>query len=519
MNKISPSTAAHTPAALVRSRQHAWEAWLQPIQPDAPAGSDPLYYEDFQIIREEVAKLSEVNNRLIIETAERLLKATAKDVRVAAYYAYGRLRCDGAEGFADGLELIGLLLDRFGAAAWPSRDEGRKAALEWLGGSTIVHQLDAMQAPSAALQERIRSAIALIAACTSAWPDDARPCLDTLLRRFEHSRGASALRSKAPAHTSPLTATPANDLSPIVSSRELLDYARHMATYLRNKPHGYLAASRMLRCIRWDTLHEIPPHAASGKTRLPGPRAELRSHIKRLLLQKQWMELLARIEAAFAEGANHLWLDLQYYAFIAQEQTGDDYAVAREPTAVDCGIFLQRLPGLEHLLFEDGSPFAESATLEWIARRAMPGASSQDQPAICAPSEAERDWRTMEAQAFELATQQGIDNAFAWLQNLAKGDGERHHFMRQFVMGRIAERVDRPDIAAHLFSMLGDLVDRHQLSIWEPSLAFDVKQHLMRALKLRMNRKDADKSALTYRIDGLLGELTAIDPARAVTLK
>ena len=82
-------------------------------------------------------------------------------------------------------------------------------------------------------------------------------------------------------------------------------------------------------------------------------RAELRAQFKRLLLQKQWPELLDRIEAAFAEGANHFWLDLQYYAFIAQEQAGGEYAQAREQVATDCALMLERLPGLEQLGFSE----------------------------------------------------------------------------------------------------------------------------------------------------------------------
>jgi type VI secretion system protein VasJ len=59
---------------------------------------------------------------------------------------------------------------------------------------------------------------------------------------------------------------------------------------------------------------------------------------------------------------------------------------------------------------------------------------------------------------------------------------------------------------------------RFELALWEPSLAFEAKHHLMRLLKVRMTRKDADKPALAQRIETLIGELTAIDPARAVAL-
>jgi type VI secretion system protein VasJ len=94
-----------TPSELARSSQSQWDAWLQPIielhpgdvaTEAAHVGEDPGYDDGFLAIKEQVAKLSDVNDTLIIDTAERLLKHTAKDARVAVYYVYGRMRRDGA---------------------------------------------------------------------------------------------------------------------------------------------------------------------------------------------------------------------------------------------------------------------------------------------------------------------------------------------------------------------------------------------------------------------------------------
>ena len=51
----------------------------------AQVGVDPGYDDGFLAIKEQVAKLSDVDDTLIIDTAERLLKHSAKDVRVAVY--------------------------------------------------------------------------------------------------------------------------------------------------------------------------------------------------------------------------------------------------------------------------------------------------------------------------------------------------------------------------------------------------------------------------------------------------
>ncbi|MFC4521897.1 type VI secretion system protein TssA [Cupriavidus pinatubonensis] len=512
---------SRTPTDLARSTQVRWEPWLQPIRPEAPVGDDPGYDDDFLAIKEEVARLSDINDTLIIDSAERVLKASAKDVRLAAYYAYGRMRRDGAEGVASAFELLSALIDRFGEQLLPARAESRKAALEWLAGATFTDRLDRVSGLSGTYLERTLSALALMQERTAQWPEAARPALDTLFRRFEgrveSPSAADNDRHAVPVKASAIATTLAS--AKVTSTRELLDGARQMAQFLREQPEGYLAAYRLMRCVRWDTLTEVPPHEAGGRTRLVAPRAELRAHMKRLVLQKQWPELLDRVEQAFAEGANHFWLDLQYYAFTAQDQAGGQYACVRDLLATDCALMLERLPGLDQLAFADGTPFADDTTLEWIARHAtVRDIERGETVAPVAVDSASTDWAETEAQAAELAAQQSLDAALAWLQGLPASDGERERFLRQLVMARVAERADRADTALHLLAALDQSAHHYRLATWEPSLAFEVKHQMVRLLRSRLTRKDADKPALAQRIDALMGELTAIDPARAVAM-
>ena len=107
------------PTDLARSTQGRWDTWLGPISDDAPVGTDPIYDDDFLAVKDEVAKLSDIDDDLIVSTTERLLKNSAKDARIATYYVYGRMRRDGAEGVADGMELLSALVDRFGETLLP----------------------------------------------------------------------------------------------------------------------------------------------------------------------------------------------------------------------------------------------------------------------------------------------------------------------------------------------------------------------------------------------------------------
>lgn len=588
-----------SPTELARSTQARWEPWLKAIKPDAPVGSDPICDDDFLLIKEEVIKLSGINDSLIIDTAERLLKTRAKDVRLAVYYLYARTRRDGAQGVADGFELLSALIERFGQTLLPQREKTRKSALEWLAGQTFTECLDRVGDLDQGVLERSLSALALMIESTMAWPEESRPCLDPLSRRFESyfedprrthtpsenagagsdpqavgghgtpsesgdAYGAGATSASTPVLSSAVSAAAVlGSPSDVSSTRALLEQTRRMTQFLRDQPDGYLPAYRLIRCIRWDTVNGVPPHDVSGKTRLLPPRAELRAHLTRLLLQKQWQELLGAVEAAFMEGVNHFWLDLQRFAFIAQEQEGGEFARVRDFLATDCAQMLTRLPGLDQLAFSDGSAFADDATLDWIntyatVRELEHGVTAEPVATVCA----ETDWGDAEAHAMTLATTQGLDVALVSLRDKATHRGARDRFILHRVMARVAEQADRGDMAAYLLTDLDGLIEQHKLTTWEPSLAFETKHHLLQLLRSEVGRvergkatgrgaagvgagtrfdesltrndsqqhrsrfsgKESDRdngaaaAALLQRIEALRAALTTIDAARAATL-
>ncbi|QYD71772.1 type VI secretion system protein TssA [Paraburkholderia edwinii] len=523
---------------LSRDRLNAWDAWLQPFKPLAitgessaaqnggSAGRDPGYEDAFFELKDEASKLSGIDDALIVRHCEQLTKETGKDLRVAAYYAQARLRQDGPAGFADGLELVAALVDRFGESILPARAEAKKGALDMLATTRMLGILDSRGEFAPEDLERAIAALDVLIARTSVWPETARPNLQPLVARFERNDDPARNDNAESAASQPdLAVAGVPTASTISSARDLLDQTRALTNWLRKQEDGYLSSARVARSIRWDTLHDLPPAAANGRTRLVAPRAEVRQQLKRLVLQKQWYELLERVEGALMEGANHLWFDLQYFQHVALDHIGSPYDRWRELLRADFALFLERLPAIERLAFEDGTPFADDTTREWIARHAVvrnleAGDSVTPLP-VSVDHEAGTagDWPEIEAQARDIAAADGIEAAFVWLDALPGLRTGRQRYLQRLVMARIADHSGHADAALALLAELDASARAVPLARWEPALMFEVKHHLVRMLKAQSQRKDADKPALARRVGDLQAELTVLDPARALALR
>lgn len=503
-----------------------WDTWLQPLSgadSTTTVGRDPSYEDAFCTLKDEVAKLTGIDDASIVASCEQLIKEVGKDLRVAAYYTFARLRQQGLAGFAEGLALTAALLERFGESLLPARPEARKGALEWLAAARMIETLAMLEAFAPADRERACAALLRIVTVTTDWHCAARPNLQVLLAFLERSE-TPPRRPESASATQTVNAEPKPVTRTVSSMRDLLDQVRTMANYLRDQENGYLPSVRLVRAVRWDTLHDAPPADLQSHTRLMPPRPELRQQMQRFALNRQWPDLLERVEGAFMEGANHLWFDLQYCQHLAFDHLGAPYSAWAAPLRTDFALFLERLPGIERLVFNDGTPFADDSTLAWIARQVVTrnrqaGAGSTSPP-FSADHEngAAGNWPEIERQARELATRQSLDAAFSWLAALPGVRTDRQRYMLRLVMARLADHAGRVEAAIALLGELEVAAQTLKLSQWEPALVFEVKQQLLESLRAMSHDMNADKPMLRRRVEQLRGELMVLDPVRTLTL-
>lgn len=514
-------------AQLAKQHLDAWQPWLNPVSDAQPVGDDPAYDDDFQRMREEVDKLSGIDTALITQLSEKLLTAHCKDVRVATYYCWARLHQEGDAGLADGLTLLAGLVERFGEQLLPARGRSRKMALEWLAGSKVQDSLSLFPEANLEKVEQSIAALALLDAQFSLWEEANRPDLSGLIKQVEKRLQQAGGGSAETAESAP--SQPASRVEPVQSApaathriqsgRDLLDQARELSRYLRDQPQGWLASSRLMHSVRWDTVHQVPPQDSSGRTRLTPPRAELRAQLKRLHVQQSWMELLEQVGRMYLEGVNHFWIDLQWYACQALSKSGHPYEAWADIAKRDLGMFLERLPELELQYFNDGTPFADDTTRQWIDQHVQGNQQRWEPEAQNLSGGNEKyDIYALEGEALTRVDSDGIDAALRWIAALPEMTTVRDRWLQRLLMARVAEQSGKNDMAQHLLAELNAGAEPLHLAQWEPALMFEVKARLLKLLRLKYQRSEGDKAALTLQIDALLAGLIAIDPAQAAVL-
>jgi len=519
-------------AALVvqdRDNLSRWDAWLAPLAGGSGAGDDPTYEDDFQLMREEINKLSGTDTDLLCRLAEQVVTHQARDIRVVTWYIYARLQREGDSGLADGLTLLIAMLKQAGQHCHPQRSTARLAALEWLNSERVLDAL--ARWPDVTREETARTAAALclLETALEQLPETERPMFTGLLRTLEtRLAGIGGLDTPVATsgqdhagdstHSTPTSGAAVPETAAVKSEVELVRQLRVLSGWVVEQPQGWLAAHRMMKAARWDLVTQLPALDASGRTRLLPPKPDYRAQLKRLYLQQSWTELIEQVDVMFTEGGNRFWLDLQWYLWQGLSRAGAPWEHWADYILSDLKLLLKRLPGLETLAWNDGTPLADEVTLNWIAEKVnndMPGFN--EEPAVLQGTQTD-DIFALEAEAMEKGDSDGPETALGWLQSRPGMDSPRSRWLLRLLMARVAEQYGRNELALHLLGELTASAPQLTLSDWEPGLLFDVQARRLRLLRLKAGRSESDKVRLTPEMDSLLAGLIALDPARAMVL-
>lgn len=515
---------------------HRWQEWLEPVSDDHPCGEDVAYTDDFEAIKIELAKLSGMDYRLILDASERLLKRESKDLRVATYYIFASLRDRGLAGFSDGLEILCGLLQKFDQSLWPKKPVQKRNALNWLSGERVLDTLKNVGLSDSTELKRTLSALMSLQHYFEGWEEAVRPSLFPLLQYFEESSvrfssfptsSSQNQETSAPVeqvatpqiHQESRGSSESLTVTKVNSSKALLDQVRINAAYLREQDDGYWSANKMIRAVRWGGLNGIPPHQ-NGQTRLKAPRADLLANLNRLIHEQQWRDLLDKVEAAFLEGANHYWLDLQYYAWQGQQALGGLYLSQVESSLFELKSLLTRCEGLTGLSFDNGFPFVSADTLTWLEQKVMSSTRKQMssqaiQKAALEPSSQEENQESYWQQALLKTQEHGLDAAFAWLETLPEWQTGSGQVKKWVMMARLAVSAQKEDWAVKLLEQASKQMQVLTVKEWDKHFTFEVYALWYQLLSENLDNKDIEAVG---QLEFLRTELMQADVVRALEL-
>jgi len=523
-------------------------AGVAPLPEDAPDPAAFRYEAEFEALDGAIRQAeregpASVDWRKVAADAQAIIANRSKDLLVAAWFAHAAMRAEGLPGLAAGLGLMAAMVEAHWDRLFPpkTRERARIQAVEWLAARTaplVPESLPTGQAPAtlAALEaaDRLQDLLDARLTAPASLSDLSRP----LRRLAEEARRAAAAEAAAkpaaettaappppspPPQTPPPPPAPPRPAAPAATAIAIPDQASPEQTLSALREGIRAAALRiletdprearayaLLRAITWLGLTELPP-AVGGRTQLLPPPATRLTEFDAMRSAGNWAELSLSLEK-FLSGSGMFWLDGQRLAHQALLAMGPDYAAAAREVARGTALALERLPGLPTLAFQDGTPFADSATQAWIEREATLNRA----PAEAGGGEA-APWAAALAQARGLAGEGKAEEGVALLATgTAAAAGGRARLQWRLATGRFLLEVGQPGVALPLAQSAMEAA--RALSEWEPEAAAEAARLLHACLGTRAAAELLGPEALAEARRQALRELATLDPLSAVRL-
>jgi type VI secretion system protein ImpA len=297
---------------------------------------------------------------------------------------------------------------------------------------------------------------------------------------------------------------------------EAIKKVAEAAAFLRRREPTSPASYLMLRGLRWGELRAAIDLA--DPTRLEAPPTELRRHLKKLLLDKKYEELLEAAESAMALPCSRAWLDLQRFVVEACDALGSGYEAIARAIRSELKALVADIPQLLDAALMDDTPTANAETRAWLVAlsQAPSEPATPPEPPLRAPGSsngAGSTWPGQPADAYASALQALRDGqerkAFEILQqDIGRRRSGRERFRRRMQLVEICATTNKANVAQPILDDLAAAIELHKLDEWEdPSVVAGALATIMR-MSTKVQADKAQQQKLFERI-------CRLDPAQA----
>lgn len=468
---------------------------------------------DYEALTTEIARMSSVSEstasppdwKLVVTKGAGILSAKAKDIQVAAYFATGELTLNGIDGLSVGAKVLGDIFSAHAETAYPlqKRKRARLASVQWwleravgwfesnqpaemeqAAYDSLTTRLDNLQkaldenfADEAPLLHELRTHVGRIPVLPPPPEPTAADSSEPEIITVEAVNDATPQTMPTPTPPTQTAAQPGVD--PRIRMLALLRETAAASETMQDTPADPLPY-RLRRLAAWADIKNAPP-SEDGKSRLPPPDSTIMQTLRSHLDAGQYPEALRLAEEQV--GVSLFWLDPHRISAAALAAMGAPYKAAQNAVTGEVRDYVARVPAIQSLAFDDGTPFADAQTKAWLAELLTSNrqdGGDGDNPAV----------RT----AMEKAREQAAADPAAAVRMLSDaGDAAgrpKDALLLRIELMKILTASGHGEAAQAQIPLVLAILDKHALDTWDSPLTASALTACITALS---DENDADR--------------------------
>lgn len=431
---------------------------------------------DWEYIDREMVKLGSLNHSQldIAEIQQRSLKLLAnesKDFRVIVHLLRTLQHSGKAVELILSVQLLNQYLQRFWKPSWPHKEAHKNRFAQ-----QILSRFEAAAAGFASDSNQTQHTTMLdeFAQLSTFWQKagceqlaaTAHELIALYQRHIlEHASApvenvlATTPANLSTAISAPLPTIPIENHDDKAWRQTLLKVADLLCERNPQCPVGY----RLRRYAIWQTITSAPQAEVDGRTQLAAFSVDLMEDYQARLTPAN-SELWEQVEKSLL--LTPYWFDGHCLSARIAMQLG--YSDTAEAIRDELNYFLNRIPALKTLLFNDYSPYLSQTTQHWLDTHSAKTASTSS---LSSNSDTETLWQCF--------SEQGLTPALQLLDQYQQQVHEpRDQFYRQFFGAQLFEQAGLVTSARQQYKMLHQTACQMTLSQWEPVLLKQLEEKI-----------------------------------------
>lgn len=409
-----------------------------------------------------------------------LLADRSKNLKVLGYLLLCLQRGGNGERYALSLYLLNQVLDGWWAEAWPYPAAKGQRARKLLFGQILQRaeaEVDKLSFDAAVGDGRSYCLTVLDRLIAQAGdlglPDESLYDLKRQVERLPTANQAP-VEQASPATPMPASVSPGNEREPTAAAttmaaspalanltldagneratrQSLLKVAELLTELSPTDPLGY----QLRRYAIWSGITAPPPSRSGGKTDLAAVSADRVADYREALAKGPDLDLWQRIEQSLS--LSPFWLEGHWLSGQVADALG--HGDCSEAIRSSLRSFLERLPALEPLTFNDGTPFLPKDAADWLLTSPVRAGS------------ASAGWQQAYEQATELLPREGLGPAMQRLEDgLADAKEPRDQFYWRLMSSELLREGGMTTLARQQVRDLQEQSRNLTLADWEPGL-------------------------------------------------